>query len=594
VTHSARAAVVALAVLLAGARPVLGQNLLSQAASKVAPPAAGAPAAAAPAPAPDPLGRQTPSGTVMGFLAATAKSDWPRAAKYLDTKLPQDRAEELARQLKVLLDRGLSIDLARLSGSPDGEQDERLGKGRELVGTISTKTGRLDVLLARVQRGAEPPLWLFAPETLREVPAAYEEYEPSFVEGFLPDYLTRGYGLGYMLWSWMIVAASSVVALLLGLLLTRLIRAALHGLLLLFAPRVEWERWVSILKPARGLVFGILLLVASGYFLTARQRYVGGRAAWLVIIAAITLICVRFVGCLIAKWVATRQQQGNTGRVAVVRLGGRLLQALALIVGVLVLLQSVGINLTPVLAGLGVGGIAVALASQKTLENLFGGMTVIGDSPVHIGQFCRVGAMTGTVEDIGLRSTRIRTMARTVISIPNADMAIQSIENFTERDKFLFNHTVTLRYETTADQLRFVLAGARTLLYQHPKVESATARVRLVRFAASGLDVELFAYVTATAIEEFLAIQEDLLLRLMDRIDAGGTALAFPSQTAYFTRDAGIDRAKAAGAVAAVQAWRERGELPFPDESPERKTTLAGGIEYPPTGSIGTRDGNRD
>ncbi len=593
-THSARAAVVALAVLLAGARPVFGQNLLSQAASKVAPPGAGAPAAAAPAPAPDPLGRQTPSGAVMGFLAAAAKSDWPRAAKFLDTKLPQDRAEELARQLKVLLDRGLSIDLARLSGVPEGEQDERFGKGRELVGSIATKSGKLDVLLARVQRGAEPPVWLFAPETLRDVPVAYEEYEPSMVEALLPDYLTKGYGRRYMLWSWLVVAAASIAALVLGLLLGRGIRETLRLLLRLVAPGVVWERWLPVLKPARGLVFGILLLVASSYFLTARQRYAGGRVGWLVIIAAITWISVRLIGCLVVRWAAVRRERGDTNRVALVGLGGRLLQVVAFIVGVLALLQSVGINLTPVLAGLGVGGIAVALASQKTLENLFGGMMVIGDSPVRIGQFCRIGTMAGTVEDIGLRSTRIRTLNRTVISIPNADMAIQSIENFTERDKFLFNHTVTLRYETTADQLRFVLAGARTLLYQHPKVDSATARVRLVRFAASGLDVEWFAYVTATAIEEFLAIQEDLLLRLMDMIDAGGTALAFPSQTAYFTRDAGIDREKAAGAVAAVQAWRERGELPFPDESPERKTKLAGGIEYPPTGSIGTRDGNRD
>jgi MscS family membrane protein len=588
VTRAVRPVVAALVVLLAGAPPVIGQSLLSQAAPKGA-----APVAAAPAPPPDALGRLTPSGTVMGFLAATAKSDWPRAAKYLDTKLPQDRAEELARQLKILLDRGLSIDLARLSGSPEGEQDERLGKGRELVGTISTKSGKLDVLLARVQRGAEPPVWLFAPETLREVPAAYEEYEPSFVERFLPNYLTRGYGTRYMLWSWVIVTGASIVALLLGLLLTRLLRAALHGLLLLFAPRVVWERWVSILKPARWLVFGILLLVASDYFLTARQRYGGGLVAWLVIFAAMTLICVRFLGCLVAMWVATRQQQGNTERVAVVRLGGRLLQALALIVGVLVLLQSVGINLTPVLAGLGVGGIAVALASQKTLENLFGGMTVIGDSPVHIGQFCRVGTMTGTVEDIGLRSTRIRTTARTVISIPNADMAIQSIENFSDRDKILFQHTCTLRHETTADQLRFVLAGARTLLYQHPKVEQGTARVRLLKFTPTGLEIELFAYVTVTELEEFLPIQEDLLLRLIDAIEAGGTALAVPSQTTYLARDGRMDGAKAAEAARTVQAWRERGELPFPDESPARKKELQGGIEYPPAGSALAGKGTR-
>ncbi len=533
-THSARAVAVALALLLAGARPVFGQNLLSQAAPKGAPPAA-----ADPAPAPDPLGRQTPSGAAMGFLAAATKSDWSRAAKYLDTRLPSDRAEELARELKVLLDRGLNIDLNRLSRVPEGEQDERLGKNRELVGTIATKSGTLDVLLARVQRGAEPPVWLFASETLREVPAAYEEYEPSLVEGFLPDYLTRGYGPRYRLWSWLVIGASSISALLLALLLTSVFGAALRRLLRVVSPRVVWERWALMLKPVRWLALGILLLVASGYFLTARQRFVGGRAAWLVIIAAITLICIRFLGCLVASWVATRQQQGTTGRVAVVRLAGRLLQALALIVGVLSLLQSVGINLTPVLAGLGVGGIAVALASQKTLENLFGGMTVIGDGPVRIGEFCRVGTMTGTVEDIGLRSTRIRTVARTVISIPNADMAIQSIENFAARDKILFQHTFTLRHGTTADQLRFVLAGARTLLSQHPKVEQDAARVRLLRFTPTGLDVELFAYVTVKELEEFLPIQEDLLLRLMDLIEHGGTALAAPMQTTGLARDAG-------------------------------------------------------
>ena len=188
-TRAVRAVVAALVVLLAGAPPVVGQSLLSQAAPKGA-----APAAAAPAPPPDALGRQTPSGTVMGFLAAAAKSDWPRAAKYLDTKLPQDRAEELARQLKVLLDRGLEHRPGPAEPLAGGGAGRTARQGPRTGRHDRTKSGKLDVLLARVQRGAEPPVWLFAPETLRDVPAAYEEYEPSFVERFLPDYLTRGYG----------------------------------------------------------------------------------------------------------------------------------------------------------------------------------------------------------------------------------------------------------------------------------------------------------------------------------------------------------------------------------------------------------------
>ena len=588
-TRAIRLLVAVLAILLAGAPPVFGQGPLSQAMPKGA-----APAAVEQAPAPDPLGRQTPSGTAMGFLAAAAKSDWPRATKFLDTRLPSDQAEELARELKVLLDRGLNIDLNRLSRVPEGEQDERLGKNRELVGTIGTKSGKLDVLLARVQRGAEPPVWLFAPETLRDVPAAYEEYEPSLVERFLPEDITRGSGPRYRLWSWLVVAASVAGALLLAWLLTRALDLLVHGTLKLLVRGFVWTRWAPLFVPARWVVFGIAQLVATSYFLTVRHRYIGARIAWLIIIASVTWMAVRFLGAFVTKWAGIRQQQGATERVAIVRLGGRLLQGVAVVVGVLAALQSVGINVTPVLAGLGVGGIAVALASQKTLENLFGGMSVIGDSPVRIGEFCRIGAMAGTVEDIGLRSTRLRTTARTVISIPNADMAIQSIENFSARDKILFNHTLTLRHETTADQLRFVLAGARTLLYQHPRVEQATARVRLLRFTSSGLDIELFGYVTATELEEFLGIQEDLLLRLMDTIEAGGTALAVPSQTTYLARDAGVDSEKAAGAARAVQAWRARGELPFPDETPERKRTLQGGIEYPPTGSARAGEANRD
>ena len=589
-TPAIRPVVAALLILLAGAPPICGQGLLSQAAPKGAAPAA-VPVAAAPAP--DALGRQTPAGTVMGFLAAAARGDWPRATKYLDTKLPQDQAEELARQLKVLLDRGLSIDLGRLSRAPEGEQDERLGKGRELVGAIGTKSGTLDVLLARVQHGNEPPLWLFAPETLRGVSAAYEEYEPSSVERLLPEDITRGYGPRYKLWSWLVVAASVAGALLLAWLLTRLLDLLVHGTLKLVVHGFVWERWAPLFVPARWVVFGIAQLVATSYFLTVRQRYLGARIAWLIIIASVTWMAVRFLGTFVTKWTAALERQNITERVALMRLVGRLLQAVAIVVGALTLLGSIGINLTPVLAGLGVGGIAVALASQKTLENLFGGMMVIGDSPVRIGNFCRVGTMSGTVEDIGLRSTRIRTLARTVISIPNADMAIQSIENFATRDKILFNHTFTLRHETTADQLRFVLAGARTILYQHARIESSAARVRLLKFTPTGLDVELFAYVTTTDVEEFLAIQEDLLLRLMDTIEAGGTALAVPSQTTYLARDGGVDAEKAAEAARAVQAWRESGELPFPDVSPEQKRSLHGGIEYPPLGAAVRRDGSR-
>jgi MscS family membrane protein len=367
--------------------------------------------------------------------------------------------------------------------------------------------------------------------------------------------------------------------------LTRLLAAVTRLALARLAPDHVWPRWAALLRPGRWLIFGIAVLLLSPSFLTLRQRYTGGRIAALFIIVAVTWLGVRVLAASVGRWTQNLERRQTTERIALVRLGGRLLQFAAVVIGGLTFLRAIGINLTPVLAGLGVGGIAVALASQKTLENLFGGMMVIGDSPVRLGHFCRVGTLSGTVEDIGLRSTTLRTLARTTISIPNADLASQSIENFSSRDKFLFQHTVSLRYETTADQLRFVLARARALVYGHQKAEAEGARVRLLRFGPSGLDVEVFAYVAAADYETFLSIQEDLLLHLMNVIEESGTALAYPSQTMYFARDHGVDAGRTAGAEAAVREWRERGELPFPDLPAGQKGQLRGGVEYPPRGS---------
>jgi MscS family membrane protein len=268
-----------------------------------------------------------------------------------------------------------------------------------------------------------------------------------------------------------------------------------------------------------------------------------------------------------------------------VRLINRLGKVAVVIVSALLLLHLSGVNLTAVLTGLGLGGIAIAFAAQKTLENLFGGIMVISDKPIQVGDFCRAGEFTGVVEDIGLRSTRLRTLERTMVSIPNGQLATMSLENFTLRDRIRFLHVVGLRYETTADQLRYVLAEIRRLLYEHSKVDSTDARVRFVRFGSSSLDLEVLAYVLVTDYPAFLGIQEDLLLRIMDIIEASGTSVAFPSQTTYFVEDRGLNHARGQEASTKVQTWREHSDLPFPDFPVEKIAEFDGAIEYPPAGS---------
>jgi MscS family membrane protein len=188
---------------------------------------------------------------------------------------------------------------------------------------------------------------------------------------------------------------------------------------------------------------------------------------------------------------------------------------------------------TPALAGLGVGGIAVALAAQKTLENVIAGASLIFDQAVRVGDSLKVGTIEGTVDHIGLRSTRIRTLDRTVVSVPNSQIANLSLETFSARDKFWFHPIIGLRYETTPDQLRTVVNAITQLLRDHQSIESPSVRVRFVRLGASSLDVEVFAYAYARDWPQFLELQEQLLFGVTDIVSRAGTEIAFPSQTMY-------------------------------------------------------------
>jgi MscS family membrane protein len=276
--------------------------------------------------------------------------------------------------------------------------------------------------------------------------------------------------------------------------------------------------------------------------------------------------------------------RGRAAAVSIVPLGSKAAKVAILGFALLAILQNVGINVTGLLAGLGIGGLAVALAAQKTVENLFGGVTLIVDQPVRVGDFCRFGDRVGTVEEIGLRSTRVRTLDRTVVSIPNSQFAAEQLENFSRRDRIWLHTTIGLRYETTPDQLRWILLEIRTMLYAHPKVHPDPARIRFVGFGAYSLDCEIFAYVLTADHGEFLAIQEDIYLRIMDIVAASGSGFAFPSQTAYLASDTGVDEGRRDHAESQVRAWRERHELHLPEFPPETIEKLRATLPYPADG----------
>jgi MscS family membrane protein len=218
---------------------------------------------------------------------------------------------------------------------------------------------------------------------------------------------------------------------------------------------------------------------------------------------------------------------------SLLRLFRRGADVLIVFLGLIAMLRYFQIDPTPALAGLGVGGIAIALAAQKTLENVIAGASLIFDQAVRVGDFLKMGDVSGTVDYIGLRSTRIRTLERTIVSVPNSQIANASLETFSARDRFWFHPIVGLRYETTPEQLRAVVSGIKAMLDELAEVDPASVRVRFVKLGAFSLDVEAVAYVFAADWNHFLELQERLLFGVTEIVARAGAEIAFPSQTMY-------------------------------------------------------------
>ncbi len=303
--------------------------------------------------------------------------------------------------------------------------------------------------------------------------------------------------------------------------------------------------------------------------------------AWIAFI----LFCWKLLTAYFDIALRKSTQRHDQGKVSALLFFRRAALFVFIAIGFITSLGMLGIDVTAGIAALGIGGIAIALGAQKTIENLVGSITVIFDKPVRVGDYCKIGDVSGTVETIGMRSTRIRTLDRTLVTIPNGQFASDTIENYAFRDKFRYIHIFGVRYETTPDQMRYLLVEMRSVLYAHPKIDNDPARVRFVSLDNYQLSIEVYAYILAADNNEFLEVQEDLHLRFMDIVSKAGSDFAFPSQTVYMARDSKPSEEKMKTAEGEVKRWTEKGELPLPRFNTDEIKNLEGKIEYPPKSS---------
>lgn len=226
--------------------------------------------------------------------------------------------------------------------------------------------------------------------------------------------------------------------------------------------------------------------------------------------------------------------QARPGSRALVSLFSRVVRFALVGFAILAGLSELGYSVTSVLAGLGIGGLALALGAQKTLENVFGAFALAVDQPIREGDFVRIEDFVGTVESIGLRSTRIRTLDRTLISIPNGKLAEMRLETFAARDRVRLETKVGLVYGTTAEQLKQVMEGFREALRAQPQLWPDSVSVQFVKLGESSLEIEVSAWFVTTDYDEFRRLREDVLIRFLAAVEKAGTSIAFPTQTLHF------------------------------------------------------------
>jgi len=533
----------------------------------------------------DPLGRGTPRSSVQGYLRAAGERNYVRAAEFLDLRnlppeLSQSRGAELARQLKIVLDRTLWIDVETLSANPDGELNDNLPTVRERIGGVTAQEKTYDLLMQRVPRGDGPYIWKFSNLTVAEIPELYQQLGYGPLEHVLPAWLFEVSVLGVHLVVWAVAVVLGILLIPVARLVTWLLVALLGAMRTDLAQQfIQYFRgpftllvWTVISREAISMIGPSVAVRALGQTRTVQ-------------VIALAWFLLRFVDFSVHRIGTNLDQQGLSGSRVLLVPVARLVKVLALAGAILLWLDNAGYKVTTLLAGLSISGVAVALASQKTLENIFGALTLFTSRPVKVGDFCRFGDQVGTIEEIGLRATRIRTLNRTVITIANAEFANLHLDNYSERDRFWYHPTLQLRYETTPDQIRYILIEMRKMLYAHPKILPEPLHVRFKGFGAYSLDVEVFAYIGVTSYSESLEIAEDLNLRTMDVIAASGSDFAFPSEVQYSLPGKPVDEDRVKAISATVKEWKTNRELYLPDFPPDKIASLKNSLEYPPEGS---------
>ena len=481
-------------------------------------------------PIPDSFGRDTPRHTVQGFISALSENDYLLASNYLNLS-KSDNPTTVVRQFKQALDAGGRFlpDL-QLNNTLEGNLADQLPPSQENVGVINIGEKSVPLLLERVVSNNNDQYWQFSSDTLSSVPEVIENTEPTLVSRYTVDSLDGKKVFGYQLAD-LVAALTMIVS---SFVLTYIMVWLLYHLLRITYPHIRGVPLPlpdKVILPLAVVIMALILsevMVYAGVSVTLREpinRFTEV-ASWL----ATTWLLLRVIDAIFTRAVNLSYKKNHTERVSILGLLRKVVKALLLIFAVIVFFGNLGFDLTTGIAALGVGGLAFALGAQKTIENLVGSVVVVADSPVRIGDYCKFGTYEGTVIDIGIRSSRVRTLTRTIVTVPNGDFSSMQIENFTSRDMFRFFHQLYLKRTADIDVVFKMVKDLDEFLNEHYLTNNEWNQVNILELRQDCYVIQLQAYINANDVMEFYDKQNVVFVDVLNQVAKYKVEHALPTQ----------------------------------------------------------------
>lgn len=523
----------------------------------------------------------TPLSTILAINELVKKRNYKKAAKYVDmrylpAKVVKIGAPELLRELTIVWNQQKLLDLTQISNLPEGASNDGLPEYRDLLGYLESSQGKIPVYLQKiyVKNGH---IWKISNRTMVQVPALWKEFGyPPWADNlsqWLPNFTL------FHMENWQLVAL--IFIFLVSWYASRLFTAIVAFVWIkLFPSKTAIEHF--ILHGARyaiaiiGVESGVEQL---GLSVQAKVVFASGILDYL----ALMFIVLGLIE-LFAQRMTNKLDEKAFSR-SIIRPLSTTVKVLTVIVLILAWLSDAGYSLTTVLTGLGIGSLAIALAAQKTLENVFGAFTLYIARPISPGDFCKFGEITGTVEEIGLRSTRIRKIDRTIVHVPNSVFSSKELENYAEIDRRHYKKELRIRLDTTPEQIRQLLIALRQVIIGHPQVLDIAARVRFADIERDAFRIVINCYINTKLLPKFKAIEEDLNFHLLDTLKKLDIRLASPEIRVVTSRSEPASEAAQQAAEAEIRELIEQEKLPFPNFSADEKSEIQNTLPYPPAGS---------